>query len=967
MAEFSFSSTRTPETMPRTLAFLLTFLVAAWGSAAAATVPGDTFADPIPVAGSLWSWQGVLRFAGHEPGEPVHVLPVESSHTYWFQWTAPADGILGLLIESGVDQENYEDQTDYLRGREVSLGAVVYQTTGGLEGLQRLAGPDQSLYFVGATEVAVQAGATYYVVLDGGDLGTKTTRVRAFLRPSGTPAHDHLASAATLPAELPEVFTSLAGATLEDGEPGFGDWYEPVLGPTDGNRLKVYLEPAPRGGQSVWYRWEPPTKGRFAAEAWFPDNIPLIAVYRSRTAIPDWNSLDRIASVTNGVNFNRTYPPTNPGEPPSVQTFLQYYNRVQCDFDALAGETLWIQLDQLAPIGTPPTDLVWPPMRLTGTNSMGRLRIWEPAPSYDSFSHPATVTVHEEKFVTVPFASLEPGEPPMPSGANGSIWWRWTAFQDGGVELQSPLPFDAWVGESIQTLQAVPLHVLNSNAVFRAQFQATSGVTYRFRTERQGLGTSLLLVTECPHNRIEGAARIPSDGRRVGLSPGYTSVEAGEPIPRNPFSGVLWCQWDPPKTGIYEFTGAGIIDRWSFYHRTPEGLLEEIPSSEGWVDIRQLRTVWIALANIQRIQPSKVAIGPTAFESNDTFRAPRQITVPTGGTAWIEAPFRASVDPGEPSHGGGPAHASLWYEFKVPRSGSWEIEFTALEHGEVALYEGEDFGGLRSRGTWIENSASVEPADRILRFEGAEGDHLRLALDLTALPRTDFYPIERMFRILPAVPNDLPEQALPLSQAPLKGTTRGFVSDDEPLPDWRPVGSSVWYRAELPANAPGWLRMIPAGRSPDGWSPQLRVFTPDASGAWTLVGQSAMTTGTGPVIATLEPGRSTSTLWIQVLTPPGPPLEFTLELIPGLLPIAPMPDSRRLRAGTNTVWFRGIPTWAARLEQSRDLKTWLPAGDFVLKEENVGVRVPEVTPGSPMFFRGRPLPPTVLAAPARER
>jgi hypothetical protein len=383
------------------------------------------------------------------------------------------------------------------------------------------------------------------------------------------------------------------------------------------------------------------------------------------------------------------------------------------------------------------------------------------------------------------------------------------------------------------------------------------------------------------------------------------------------------------------------------------------------VDIRQVRTVWIALANIQRIQPFRVAIGPSAFESNDTFRAPKQITLPLRGTPWIEAPFRASAEPGEPGHGDVPAHASLWYEFKLPTSGSWEIELTALEQGEMALYDGEDFGGLSSRGTWIEDTASVEPGNRILRFDGVEGERLRLALDLTALPRPDIFPME-MFRILPAVPNDLPAHALPLSQSPLQGTTRGFATDDEPLPDWRPVGSSVWYRAELPADAPGWLRMIREGRSPDGWSPQLRVFTQDGSGAWTLVGQSAMTTGFGPVIATLEPGRSSSSLWIQVLTPPGPPLDFTLELIPGLLPMAPMPDSRRLRAGTNIIWFRGFPNWAARLEQSRDLKTWLPAGDFVMHEEDVGVRIPDVAAGIPLFFRGRPIPATVPKAPSAD-
>jgi len=949
---------------------LLPLLFAAGAFTGVAAIPGDRFAAAIEVSGPVWTWQGILSAAGREADEPVHVVPPSSSHTVWFRWTAPADGILGLLVENGSPWSDVQSREySNMQARPAGMGAVVYRTTGGLRGLELLAGPDRSRRFAGATEVAVQSGMTYHVVLDGGDLDSQAIGLHAFLRPPGAPAHDRFASAEPLLAEFPDVYTSLAGAGVEEGEPEFGRWDEPVRGPCGGGfGICTFTWEERRGGQSVWYRWTPPSTGRFVAEAWMPNSAPLLAVYRGAGPEPAWSDLEPLAAATNGFHRLNTLPPQHPDAPPRTQSFLEESIRVQCVFDAREGDDLWIQLDQLAPVGAPPESFDEHPMRLTGTNAMGRLRFWKPAPSLDQFAHPQPIVVHREHQVAVSVASLEPGEPPMPGGATGSLWWQWTATETGTVEVQSPLPCDAFVGDAIARLEAVPLEVRSTRVLFLARFRATAGVTYRFRTARTAGGhTGILLATECPHNRIEGAAEVPSDGQTVTLLPGIGSVEPGEPTPRYSLSGMLWCRWNPPRRGIFEFRSLGIFDRMHFFQRTRLGDLQAISSAERWVDVRNLDTVWIALENIQRIQPESVFFGVLPFEPNDDFAS--AIPVPLSASslpAWSVATFRASAEPGEPAHGGRPAQASVWYALEVPNSGFWELHLQAASQCRAAVYEGSELTALRPRGAWVRDDATPEPAVSVLQFEAAAGERLWLALDLQGLPTPAESPLQALFRVIRSVPNDLPAGAIALPADPLRGTTRGLAFGDEPLPEWGPVGSSIWYRAEQPADAPAWVRLTPGGQSPEGWNPQIRVFHREEFPAWDLIGQSAITTGRGPVIAILEPGRRSSTLWIQVLAPPGPAVDFSLEVLAGALPMAPMPDQRQLRVGANTIWVRGIPTWAARLERSTNLMQWSPAGDFVLREQDIGIRIPDAASGVPWFYRTRSLPSSAPATPSPE-
>ncbi|MBN8247230.1 MAG: hypothetical protein J0L84_07275 [Verrucomicrobia bacterium] len=952
-------------------AFFLLLLFAAGAVHGTAAIPGDRFAEPVEVSGPVWNWGGLLKSASREADEPVHVVEPAASRTVWFRWTAPADGILGLLIEvESASSDVLSRELSDLQAQPARMGAVVYRSTGSLRTLELLAGPDRLRHGGGATEVAVQSGRTYHVVLDGWDTGSVRISLHAFLRPPGAPAHDRLASAEHLLAELPDVYTSLAGAGVEEGEPGFGLWREPVRVPCGGgfweteSRICTFTWDERRGGQSVWYRWTPPSDGRYVAEAWMPNSAPLLAVYRSTIQQPSFASLEPLAVVTNGFNRSRVWPPTSPDPnvPPRIDRLLEEATRVQCVFEAHAGESLWIQMDQLTLVSPPPDEFDEYPTRLTGTNAMGRLRFWEPTPSLDQFSRPRPIGAHQEHHLAVPLASLEAGEPPMPGGANGSLWWRWTATASGDVEVESPLPCDVWIGEAIASLHAVPLDVRSTEVRFVARFQATAGVTYRFRTARtiHG-GTGLLLATECPHNRIGGYAEVPSEGRPVTLLPGISTVEPGEPTPLDSFSGVLWCRWTPPRRGIFEFPSQGVFSQMHFFQGTRQGERLPLLSAHGWVDVQNLDTVWIALEHWERIQPGRVHFGVAPAEPNDAFAAATRIPVAASSQpTWYGANFHASAEPGEPAHGGRPAHASLWYALAIQESGSWELHLNGPTPCRAVVYDGSDLTALRTRGEWITGRIRPAPTASILKFEATAGERLWLALDLDGIPAVADSPFHAAFSIQRSMtndtPNDLPEGALLLTSAPLHGTTRGLASGDEPLPDWGPVGSSIWYRAEQPPGVPAWVRLTPGGQSPEGWNPQIRIFHRDEASAWDLIGQSAITTGRGPVIATLAPGRRSPTLWIQVLAPPGPEVGFTLELFPGALPMAPMPDQRLLRISTNTLSVRGIPTWAGRLERSTNLIHWSSAGDFVLGELNVGLRVPDSTHGLPWFYRTRSLP-----------
>lgn len=167
-------------------------------------------------------------------------IPGDTSGDIWFEWTAPADGLL---------QVRSEGLGGFVQSR-LYTGATVPT-------LQEVPNRIDSGGGFGRGEWAVSAGITYRLVVAQSNAesdGTPFDLLWEFLPP--TP-NDHFASRQPLDGESGDVLANVVLATLEPGEPDYGFDY-PVIA-------------------SVWWTWTPPRDGLL--EIAFPDdNAPANSV-----------------------------------------------------------------------------------------------------------------------------------------------------------------------------------------------------------------------------------------------------------------------------------------------------------------------------------------------------------------------------------------------------------------------------------------------------------------------------------------------------------------------------------------------------------------------------------------------------------------------------------------------------------------------------------------------------------------
>lgn len=933
----------------------------AWGwTGMGASPAGDLFAEPIRQEGSIWTWRGPLGQAGRELNEPIHVVPPSQAHTIWFRWTAPASGWMGILTDLGLPEPNPQIyQEGDMMPRDPLGGAVVYRAAESFRDLRRLAAPDRSRTLSGATQFEAQAGETYLIAFDGSGLGVGLdSALSLFPVASGKPPQDDVASALPLPPNPPVAYVSLAGATMEAGEPGFGTWSEPLmlLSSWGLGRWGLASEAA-RGGSSVWYRWTAPAAGRFVAESWFPNAMPLMAVYRGTVpgiTTPSWDQLERVAAVTNGIGWMRTEPPPSPWEPGATAVFMEASSRIQVAADAHAGETFWIQVDQVLPA----TD-VWDigyPLRLGGTNAMGILRIDSARASFDDFANPLVAATHREQWVDAPVASLEPGERPLPGSNQGSLWWQWTAVENSWAEVEGAA--DAFTGDRLTDLIPVPLAFLPGDSSGRAQFRADAGVTYRFRTVRNPeFRTHFRIATENPHNRIENAAELREDAMQVRLPPGFGTQDPGEPEPEWSNDSFLWVRWTLPRPGRYEFQYFSGLNRIRFYRSGTAGELQEMKSSGMIVDVIDSESLYLALEMSRRIGPDGDFLRLAPSSPNDRFDHPIGVRLSAGGMNFpLDCQFLATAEAGEPAHGGIPARASIWYDLVIPSAGRWDLRIKGPDQPRAAVYQGDDLLQLKPRGEYrILHQAGWLP--EVLTFEAEAGERLRVAIEPGVLTGPILFPTpQARFQIVRAKKNELPESAYAISRSPIPESTQGgTVSASESVPEGMATWSSTWFHATVPADSPARVRLTPDGTSGRKWSPRIRVFGGEDPSHLEWIAQGATVAAPRPVVVRVNPG-SARTIWIQVLAEADLPESFHLELAPGDVPASGTSPFLTPETSGQAVWVQSADECSAQVEWSPDLREWTLLGDVGVSTVPTLVQLPGNHGDTTRFVRTRTIP-----------
>jgi PKD repeat protein len=208
------------------------------GTALAATLPNDNFANATPISALPFSDSGDLNGTTVEPGEP-RGCGAGGAQTIWYEFTPAAD-----VVVNGD-----------LNGSDSGVGVNFYASSGsGLSGLSILGcdSPGQSFHLV------AQAGATYYFQVGDAFGQTGTANFQFHLQQIPPPGNDDFANATSV-SSLPfnDTVSHPIAATVEPDEPA------PCLG----------------GDQtgSVWWSFTPSVSGSYTAGVFFEGSTTLAA------------------------------------------------------------------------------------------------------------------------------------------------------------------------------------------------------------------------------------------------------------------------------------------------------------------------------------------------------------------------------------------------------------------------------------------------------------------------------------------------------------------------------------------------------------------------------------------------------------------------------------------------------------------------------------------------------------------
>jgi HYR domain-containing protein len=253
----------------------------------------DGFFGAEPVSGVEGTVSGTNVNASADWNEPY--TPVRGGASVWYTWTAPRSGSVTFAATSSAFQPT------------VSI----------FEG----DAPDRLVLWssgVGSATVAGRQNASYRIAVDGENGGTGPFDLSWAFAPTGGPANDYFADAATIDGASGSVTGSTANATAEPGEPVHSG-------------LSCCLND---NEHSIWYRWTAPVSG----EAFFTTaGSSYDTVLRAYTG----TSVDALGSP--GVYWNDANPWTTWSRVDlrNVAAGTTYYLAV----DAANGETGAVQLN----------------------------------------------------------------------------------------------------------------------------------------------------------------------------------------------------------------------------------------------------------------------------------------------------------------------------------------------------------------------------------------------------------------------------------------------------------------------------------------------------------------------------------------------------------------------------------------------------------------------------------------------
>ncbi len=328
-------------------------------------------------------------------------------------------------------------------------------------------------------------------------------------------------------------------------------------------------------------------------------------------------------------------------------------------------------------------------------------------------------------------ATREPFEPSHPNKLGQSVWWRWTALQEGLVGWDTSASANP-VDVSVLTLDGLAQWKVLTETYLRpiavggfsfggpsvapdprGSFPVAAGTTYWIRLDGvQTNGTSLISQEPLPPSprpvsaSFEPILGTPASNDRFSsrkvmdlASPAFeaslamATSEPGEPRAHESSAcRTLWWTWTAPSPGtarirILDTHQAPLVVA---YRRTTFDKLDSIASSATELGNECTRfwharamTEWDtqagesyflqvdAFPGFDRSQPFHAQLEFTPAPANDLLSAPVEIT--GEGGSWLASNEGATGSPLDPVAPGLSGTSSLWYRWLLPNSGLIQI------------------------------------------------------------------------------------------------------------------------------------------------------------------------------------------------------------------------------------------------------------------------------------------------------
>ena len=433
------------------------------------------------------------------------------------------------------------------------------------------------------------------------------------------------------------------------------------------------------------------------------------------------------------------------------------------------------------------------------------------------------------------YASMEPGEPnPAGRGAGRTLWWSWTAPSNGVLHIQTDAQWDCgsigvYTGTNVTELDLVGQAGAASDYQYitsPAQLDVTviAGTAYQIQVDALAGGWGWLIndvfnltlqFSAVPSNAFfhDRASLAGTDVTFAATNTGATG-ETNDPAVGGSGKPVWWT-WTALQDGTVTITStnSSINPLFAVFTGSALGALTPIVTGANSVQFFVHQGfVYQIMADGQGGASGTIEAQlewqPVA--ANDDF-ANRFALPGSSGTA-EGLSYGATVEPGEPAMGQGiPAQHTIWWTWTAPAIGEVTFAFSgSYSQNQMAVFTGSSLAtavrvGTATSGTYFNNPVTLRTIAGMpyqIAIGGAEGN-LQFSYTFVAAPSNDNFT-----------------NRIVLSGLPVSGSADNTYATSEPGEPLQGDGRSVWWSWTAPQS------MLVAVAS--DWSARIGVYTGDS-------------------------------------------------------------------------------------------------------------------------------------------